>query len=415
MQTNVTFNNEFDLTEYDLSGIIIKENRLKDNCLIWDAKNPEVSYNSFILIKNNRSKTICEISFYKSSSSNKYIPRLIFKRLLLNGDEQESKNPQKVTIALNKSESAEQFWKLITFLTSYKDLVDVGEFKSAYKVVPKDSYVLEFKNKGDREKVEELKELINIAELSSADFKALTFHSRKKSLKAFFYLLKNLQMKYGIDSHTHYKEKYNIQNGEEYIWHHFLKNHDWILGLNADLKFIIDFLNEQKLGGSNSKGRGAPQTDFLGISDFTVLVELKHPNTPIFKKEKSKGRANTWDFTSDFIEGISQCLGQKFELEKSFDSTEYEKDDGTLLSKLEIQTIDPKSILLIGNKRNEFPIDTMINTNRVKNKTLERFRRNNRNIDVLTYDELFERAYHIVYSKKLVNEWYLKDENEIFE
>ena len=46
------------------------------------------------------------------------------------------------------------------------------------------------------------------------------------------------------------------------------------------------------------------------------------------KKEKSKGRANTWDFSSDFIEGISQCLGQKFELDKVFDQKQFENPPG---------------------------------------------------------------------------------------
>ena len=47
MTTNVTFDNEFDLTENDLSEVIIKETHLRDKCLLWDAKTPELSYNSF--------------------------------------------------------------------------------------------------------------------------------------------------------------------------------------------------------------------------------------------------------------------------------------------------------------------------------------------------------------------------------
>lgn len=414
MHLTKTFNNEFDLTCEELNKVIIKENHNKDNCIIWDAKDSSISYSTFILTKNSRSKTICDITFYKSSNTDKYIPRLTFKRLFLDGKEQESKSSNKVIISFSESDSAQKLWDLIAFLSSYKDLVDIGEFESVYKVVPKESYIIEFKNKGEKEKIEELKELISIANLSYSDIKILTFHERKSNLKAFFYLLKNKEIGDGKDSHTHYREKYGIGNGEEYIWHHFLKNHDWILGLNADLKFIMDFLDEQKVGASNSKGGGDPQADLLGISEFTVLVELKHTNTPIFKNKKSKGRANTWDFTSDFIEGISQCLGQKFELEKSFDSKDFLKEDGSVLNKSQIQNIDPKSILLIGNKKEQFPTNKLDNINLIKTETLERFRRNNRNIDVLTYDELFERAYHIVYSRKLDKEWYWKEENELF-
>ncbi len=348
MKGNVTFNNEFDLTREELSQIVIKENYNKDNCFIWKVDNSSIAYNSFILAKNSRSKIICEISFFKSSITQKYIPRLSFKRLLLNNEEQNSRNPLKVTIQLTDSNSAQNFWKLIGFLNSYKHLVDVGEFESQYKVVPKESYILEFKDKNDKQKLEDLKELINIAELSTSDLKALTFESRKQNLKAFLYLLKNKKFPSGMDSHTIYRNRYRVRNGEEYIWHHFLKKNDWILGLNVDLKFVIEFLDEQKLGFEDSKGKGSPQTDLLGISEFTTLVELKHSNTNIFKNEKIKGRANTWDFTSDFIEGISQCLGQKFELDKSFDQKDFIKDDNTYLEKDGIQSIDPQSILLIG-------------------------------------------------------------------
>lgn len=414
MNLEISFNNEFDLTSQKLSQVVIKENRNKDNCFIWNATNSQISYSTFIINKNSRSKTICEITFYKSSITKKYIPRLTFQRLFLDGRDQDSKNPVKVTIPFNSSDSAQIFWKLISFLISYKDLVDVGEFENTYKVVSKESYIIDFKDKAEKEKIEELKELINIANLSTSDVRALTFNERKNNLKIFFYLLTNKIMSDGNDSHSHYRKKYNIRNGEEYIWHHFLKRHDWILGLNADLKFIMDLLSEQKVGFSNSIGRGDPQADFIGISEFTVLVELKHTNTQIFKKEKSKGRANTWDFTSDFIEGISQCLGQKFELEKSFESKDFIKEDGSVLDKAQIQSIDPKSVLLIGNRKNEFAINKLDSTNLIKNKTLERFRRNNRNIDVLTYDELFERAFHIVYSKKLDSGWYWQDEQELF-
>ena len=414
--TNITtFNNEFDLTKRELSEIQIKETYGKDKCLIWDREKPEIAYNSFVLSKNNRSKTICELSFFKSSVTNKYLPRPVFKRVLIDGTIQFSKSDKNVTISLQKSEDAIQFWKLIGFLNSYKHLVDTGEFESQYKVVPKESYILEFKDKNDKQKLEDLKELIKIAELSTSDIKSLTFESRKQNLKVYLYLLKNKKLRNGIESHTFYRNKYKLRNGEEYIWHHFLKKNDWILGLNVDLKFVIEFLDEQKVGFEDSKGKGSPQTDLLGISEFTTLVELKHSNTNIFKKEKEKGRANTWDFTFDFIEGISQCLGQKFELDKSFDHKPFIKDDNTYLEKDGIQSIDPQSILLIGNKKREFPIIKNDRNNIIKNKTLQRFRRNNRNIDVLTYDELFERAYHIVFSKKLKKDWYWEDEDKLFE
>lgn len=416
MRTNeiTTFDNEFDLINRKLDEIELKETYNNDKCVIWDIKKNNVAYSSFKISENSQTKTICELVFYKSSKTGKYLPRPIFKKISHKGDIKNSKSADKIIIKLDKSEDALIFWKLIGFLFSYKELVELEEFEENYRVIAKDKFIIEFKSKSEKEKVEDLKGLFKIADLSTTDIKNLTFESRKQNLRAFYYLLKNIELSNGKTSHQEYADKYNLVNGEEYIWHHFLKKHDWILGLNADIKFIIEFLDEQKIGYSDSKGKQNPQTDLLGISEFTVLIELKHSNTNIFKKNKNKARANTWDFTSDFIEGVSQCLGQKFDLDKSFDQKIFIKADKTRLDKSKTQSIDPKTVLILGNKKREFSIENLDDNNFVKNKTLERFRRNNRNIDIITYDELFERAYHIVYSRKLNENWYQEKENEVF-
>jgi hypothetical protein len=159
------------------------------------------------------------------------------------------------------------------------------------------------------------------------------------------------------------------------------------------------------VGSENSKGRTSPKTDILGISNYTTLIELKHSTTEIFKKEKSKGRANTWDFSSDFIQGLSQCLGQKVALEKSFESKVFINEDNKRLDKNRTKTVDPKVVFIIGNRSIEFPHD-LKDENYIKSETFELMRRNNRNIDIITFDELFERAYHIVYSEKIEDGWF---------
>lgn len=407
--TGTSFDNLFDLIERDLAEIEIKETNAKDKCIIWDLANTDKAYSSFLISQNSRSRTICDIAFYKSSKTEKYLPRLSFKRIASNGDIQSTRSKDKVTIKFEDSEDAIRFWQFVGFLFNYKDLVDVGEFEKSFQVVSKDAYVLEFTDKDELEKIKDLKELIGISDLSYNQFKTLTFENSKKNLKAFYYLLKDIR-----DSRKYYREKFEIPQGEEHIWHHFLQSNDWILGWNTDLRFIADFLDEQKLGTENSGGSESPKVDLFGISEFTTLIELKHCTANIFKATKSKGRANTWDFTTDFIEGISQCLGQKNELEKSFENKVFVDGDKKRLPKDGLETVDPKSLLLIGNKKREFPINELDNTNILKNKTLERFRRNNRNIDVLSFDELFERAYHIVFSKKLDKEWYWQSESDIF-
>ncbi|MFT5915951.1 MAG: hypothetical protein ACI81T_002454 [Bacteroidia bacterium] len=386
---------------------------------MWDKTIADKAYDSFVLSKNSRTKTICRLSFHKSNTIGRYIPRPIFQREFLDGEIDISKSENKVIVNLSKSKDANRFWSLISFVNSYKELVDTEQFSDSFKVVPKDSFIVEFKDKELAEKIEDLKELISLSDLSASDIRSITFEQRKKNIKSFYYLLKNLPANEKISSIQYYREKYKLSPGDEAVWHHFLKKNDWILGLNIDLKIVSEFLDEQKLGIEDSQGGKSPKVDFLGISDFTTLVELKKASTPIFKAKPSTGRgkarANTWEFTADFIEGISQSIGQKTELDKNFAQKQFVKDDNTRLSTDEIQSVDSNAILLIGNKKEEFPINKRDDDNLLKNRVLELFRRNSRNIDILTFDELFERAYQIVYSKKLPRDWYWMDKDELFE
>lgn len=401
---NPSFNNTFNLLTDDISRLEIKENYHKDKCLIKEKNDDKKYYNSFILDENSKTRLHCTVNFYRSSKTDKYLPRLTFKKTDLDNIEKQVDLFKPINISFNKSEQSLIFWKLIGFLNSFKEIVDLGDFDKSYQIVSRNAYFLEFKDKDEKEKVRELKKLIRKSDLKETDIRSLVFEHRKRHIKVFYYLLKNKIFK-GVKAISLYEKKYNLR-GEEAVWHHFFKRNDWILGLNVDIKFIRDFYDEQKVGVENSKGRLSPQSDLLGVSDYTTLIELKHSNTKIFTDKKGKkSRANTWDFSNDFIEGISQCLGQKISFDKSFENKDFVNDSNIRLDKIKHRTIDPKTVFIIGNRKKEFPHD-YLDEHIVKSETFERFRRNIRNIDIITYDELFERAFHLVHSKKILPEWF---------
>jgi len=411
--TQTTFDNTFNLVTGDISTIEVKENYDRNNCLIKDKNSPSTYYKTFIIDQNSKTKIICEVSFYQSSITSKYLLRLTFKKIDSSGSQKEIDAKKDITISFQKSEQALVFWKLIGFLNSFKDIVETGEFDSSFGVYSRNKFIAEFETLTEKEKVEDIKTLINKADIKETDIRSILFEKRKNNLRAFLYLLKNIVVHHK-PSIEHYREKHSIPPGDEAIWHHFLKHNDWILGLNVDIKFIREFYDEQKVGLENSQGKGNPKVDLLGVSDFTTLIELKTANTKIFKNEKSKGRANTWDFTTDFIEGVSQCLGQKFALDRSYMIKEFVNDTGKLLDKSITLTNDPKCVFIIGNRKVEFPHD-LDSIHHFKSQTFELFRRNNRNVEILTFDELFERAYHTVYGDIIQKDWYSDDNFKIAE
>lgn len=396
---NNPFTNLFDIEFQDIESLIIKETYNKENCFIY---NGDVIIGGFIIVKKETIQTILKVSFYKSKIDNKYLPRLEFRKEDSVAELTKSRGND-VIIKFSDGDEARAFWKVIHFLQGFKDLVDLGDFHSKYQAVSFDTYLVDFKNKAQAEKIKELLSLTENVKLTNDEIKELLFSQRRNSIHWFYAFLKDLT-KDGIRAFDAYREKQHIkENGDEVIWHHFLKNNEWIIGLNVDIKFIRDLLSKQKVGNENSKGVGSPEVDLLGISYFTTLIELKTSKTTIFKLNKtSRSRANTWDFSEDFIEAYSQVLAQRSEITEQKNII---TDNGAILDTKLHRILDPKAILIIGNRNEEFPHIRRTEYD-IKTDCFERIRRDNRNLEILTYDELFERAFHIVFPEKLPKNWY---------
>jgi hypothetical protein len=152
---------------------------------------------------------------------------------------------------------------------------------------------------------------------------------------------------------------------------------------------------EMTVGGGGTDNQNKPVVDFLlNFTDYTVLVEIKRPNTRIFKSGKG-GRAGTWEFSSEFTSAVSQVLEQKAEWLASAQSGDHYNRTGT--EKLEARTRNAKTILVIGS-RGEFDEAENVRTAQIKRDTFELFRQENRTVDILTFDELLERAQFITKS-----------------
>ena len=397
---NNPFSNLFDIENQDIAELVIKETLRKDNCFIY--KGSEI-IGGFILINKTNVKTILKVSFYKSKVDNKYLPRLEFRKEDNKGNLTKSRGHD-VIVKFSDGDEARAFWKAIHFLQGFKELVDLGDFHSKYQAISFDSYLVDFKSKGQAEKFKELYSLTENIKLSKLEIEELLFPQRRNTIHWFYAFLKDLQNNEGKKAFDSYRNKHSItENGEEAIWHHFFKNNDWIIGLNVDIKFIRDLLSKQRIGSANSKGVGSPEVDLLGISYFITLIELKTSKTKIFRSEKSsKSRANTWDFSNDFIEAYSQTLSQRSEISET---KNIEDEDGIIIDTKKHRILDPKAVLIIGNRNDEFPHIRKTEYD-VKTDCFERIRRDSRNIEIITFDELFERAFHIVFLEKLPENWY---------
>lgn len=230
------------------------------------------------------------------------------------------------------------------------------------------------------------KALVQSNEITPGDIINIAY--RKEQLMVFEKLLKDSNF---IKEYVN-KEKIT-DDKEEKVWQYFFKKNEWIFGLGLDYQYLETLETEVITGKPDSSGRGTGKVDTLArYNNFTVLIEIKSPSTPLFGKRTD--RARSWRLSDKLQSAVSQILEYKSAHLEEWNSSSNFDHDG---SPLDYYAYDSKSILLIGRD------SQLIGDSRddvVKRRTFELYRRDSRNIEIMTYDELFNRASHIV-SKNL--------------
>ncbi|MBY5554143.1 Shedu immune nuclease family protein [Rhizobium leguminosarum] len=178
----------------------------------------------------------------------------------------------------------------------------------------------------------------------------------------------------------------------EASWQDFFERQSWVFGYGLDYRIMRPFDREMVVGAGGTDDRDRTTVDYLmNFTDYSVLVEIKRPDTPIFQQRRS-GRAGTWRFSNEFMDAISQVLEQKAEwLVQAQTGQNYDKSGNRRLA---ARTRDPKAILVIGRRR-DIEGDGSARDAEVRRDTFELFRRDTRNLDIVTFDELLDRARFI--------------------
>jgi len=283
-------------------------------------------------------------------------------------------NPIKET---NFSFYANEFGELLEFLNLVRfiDLSDKSNFKLSLsdlreKVLvsrdEKDFIDSLSKLHGDDRRI--LLEQIRDNELTKQDLDILS--GRKDGLALF------------------HQKLYIDQDWSEPQWQNFFADNTWIFGYGLDYRFLSILQKEAAVSDSDIDGKHTVNSDFLlGSTDFTVLVELKRPDTPLF--DTNRNRSKSWRLSQYLMHAVSQILAQKAAWEVKSSQINFDENGYPIIQK----TSDPKSILVIGRKDK---IDGNPRDHEIKLRTFELYRRDSRNVEILTYDELYERAHYIV-------------------
>lgn len=192
--------------------------------------------------------------------------------------------------------------------------------------------------------------------------------------------------------HTRINKALNIwqkefSNGDEEFWQTSFKNSPWIL--SQATSFPVIFLQGKAyVGGKTIDNKNGNILDFLyknKLTENSVLIEIKTPTTLLLGK---KYRNNSYSISDELSGGINQLLSYRDSLMRESTSLVSNSSD-------ELKVYYPKCILIIGNLKSELKDDTQISS-------FERFRSEIKSVEIITYDELFERVSNI---GKIINDF----------
>lgn len=247
-----------------------------------------------------------------------------------------------------------------------------------------------------KEGQELIKETIKNGNITTTDIVNIGY--RKAQLEIFRKLLES----------DEFVEEYRTSNkikmsGLEPVWQHFFEVNPWIFGYGLNFIFNQPLEGkklEQVVQGSDVAQSGKRADGLLktsGIINSTCLVEIKTHKTPLIKKDSY--RADCWQASDEFNGGIVQAqkTAQKT-IENLLISPELRSKDkeGNPTGEI-IYTYKPKSYLIVGSL-SEFV--TEMGINKEKFSSFELLRKNMNSPEVITFDELYERARFIVENLK---------------
>lgn len=184
----------------------------------------------------------------------------------------------------------------------------------------------------------------------------------------------------------------------EALWQEFFEKNQWIFGYGLTYVFLTG-LDQGKLErivvGSDVSGRGK-RTDALmktkGAIESLCFVEIKKHDTPLLESSPPY-RPACWAPSEELAGGITQSqVTVEMTVRRIAEKLEPTDENGVPTGE-HLFSYHPRSILIIGSLE-QFKTPTGINTE--KYRSFELLRRHIIRPEVITFDELYERAKFIV-------------------
>ncbi|SAL39642.1 hypothetical protein AWB69_03969 [Caballeronia udeis] len=281
--------------------------------------------------------------------------------------------------------------KLLTFFEN----IAVVEFKDSERVNITDSELRKLRLSKEQASglVHDNQELfaeIARSALTREDVVALGY--RKKQVAAFHRLLHD-------PTFFEQAKRSKDVRGNEALWQLFFEKNQWIFGYGLSYFFVTGFDHrklEQVVEGHDILNRGKRVDGLMktrGIVNSLCFVEIKTHETPLL--DNAAYRPGCWAPSKELSGAIAQVQGTVSVAIQNLGNLLRPKDETGDPTGEEVFNFKPRAFLVIGSL-DEFASEHGVNSDKVR--SFELFRNSITGIEILTFDELYERSRFIVES-----------------
>ena len=165
----------------------------------------------------------------------------------------------------------------------------------------------------------------------------------------------------------------------EIDWQTFLSHNPFILGLAFGYP-IVQVRDQASVGGRKFSGSGEKVADFLvknGMTNNIAIIEIKTPQTELLRTNTY--RVGVYIPSINFSASINQVLDQKYQLERQISNV---KENSRIY---DVETYSVHCCLIIG----------LVPEGEDQQKSFEMFRRNSKNVEIVTFDELLTKLVQL--------------------
>lgn len=350
----------------------------------------------FILHEGPKVSTLCTVTLIHDGTS--YSPRLKFwkkdRRRGQNNtaiDHRTADEPpfHMIKAAVDIRDGHENLWRLINFLRTCQDVTVPQE---VFRVVGHErAQLVEILHGSDKEVLVAALSTALAGKVTQEDLNMIA--NRKGQLDRFHKLLNDGEFLAAEQARI---EKTRIED----LWQAFFEENPWIFGYGLNLIACTSY-DDKKLerittGASLFGGAGKRSDAVLrsrGVLSSLLFCEIKRHDTPLLDRTAYR--------PPDVFQPAKEIVGAVAQVQKTADKAVRSvhdyihrqfDPDGTP-SGFEVSTVRPRQVVVAG-RTSEFEVGGTFNPEQVS--SFEFYRRGITDVEIITFDELYERARFIV-------------------